>query len=246
MNMEYIFIKDDDEYCASEEMFRSFVSSNKRIHFEEKGKEKKEIICFEQHEFGYALEYKKVEKSKEVVFHFMIEGSGSNEKQVHALEEFDTVLKEVNKKCGSQFIINTIWNDISSYYSEQLYPQIEKIENSLRKIIYLFMLKTIGSKWFNDGTPLEFKEKVNSVIEKNNKKESDINAEWLMYADFIVLAKFFTAPYSLKTDIKSLFKELDKCKDEENGKINMLFTDRRKGPPSLGALSLFQLLLELI
>lgn len=38
--------------------------------------------------------------------------------------------------------------------------------------------------------------------------KNDIDAEWLTYADFITLGYFFTAPYSMKTDLKVLFKEL--------------------------------------
>lgn len=36
---------------------------------------------------------------------------------------------------------------------KKLYPDISKVENMLRKIIYLFMLKTVGSKWIDVGTP---------------------------------------------------------------------------------------------
>lgn len=32
----------------------------------------------------------------------------------------------------------------------------------------------------------------------------------MIYADFITLGQFFAAPYSLKTDLKGLFKELQK------------------------------------
>lgn len=45
-------------------------------------------------------------------------------------------------------------------------------------------------------------------LKKNNCKKTDINAEWLIYADFITLGKFFTAPYALKSNLKDLFREL--------------------------------------
>ena len=53
------------------------------------------------------------------------------------------------------------------------------------------MLKTVGSRWIDIGTPEKFQEDINNVIEKNNCKKTDINAEWLIYADFITLGKFF-------------------------------------------------------
>ncbi len=154
------------------------------------------------------MESTEVEKSNEMIFHLMVEMQGDGEAQAEILEHFDSLIKEINEKNGTQFAINTVWNDVSSYYGKKLYPDISKVENMLRKIIYLFMLKTVGSKWIDVGTPEKFQTSINNVIKKNNKTKNDINAEWLTYADFITLGYFFTAPYSMKTDYKILFKEL--------------------------------------
>lgn len=208
MKMEYIFTKQDDEYCISERMFCNFLCTNKRIKFENTNNNTN-IFFFDEHRLKYALEYTKVEKSNEINFHLMIEAEENKDIQVTILENLDSLIKEINEKNGSQFTINTIWNDVSLYYAEKLYPKISKVENMLRKIIYLFMLKTVGSKWFDIGTPKKFQENINNVIEKNNKNKDKMNAEWLTYADFITLGYFFTAPYSLKTDLKILFKELE-------------------------------------
>ena len=85
----------------------------------------------------------------------------------------------------------------------------------LRKIIYLFMIKTVGSKWLDIGAPAKFRENIGLVIEKNQKEKNAVGIDWLTYADFITLAHFFTAPYSLKSDLKGLFKELQKFADDE-------------------------------
>ena len=211
--MEYIFIKPEDEYYASEEKFRNFLCTNKRITFDTTDKSNKSTLSFDNYELDYALECTKVEKSKEIIFRLIVEVSGTDDEQTQKLEVFDSLIKEINEKCGRPFSINTIWNDVSSYYGKKLYPDIVNLENTLRKIIYLFMLKTIGSGWLDTNTPEKFQTSIESIIEKNNKKRSDIDAEWLIYADFIDLGKFFTAPYPLKSDLTSLFKILEQYGD---------------------------------
>lgn len=207
MKIEYIFVKSQDDYCNSLELFKNFLSTNRRIEFKVT-EDSKEHFYFDDIEIKYGLEFAEVEKSEEIIFHLALETIGSDEEQVKALEELDQIIKEINQKTGSLFSINTIWNDVTLYYGKKLYPNISEIENKLRKIIYLFMLKTVGSQWLDVGTPEKFQEDINEVIEKNNRKKSEINAEWLIYADFITLGKFFTAPYALKSNLKDLFKEL--------------------------------------
>lgn len=77
------------------------------------------------------------------------------------------------------------------------------------------MIKTVGSEWLDIGAPAKFRENIGLVIEKNQKEKSEAGIDRLIYADFITLAHFFTAPYSLKSDLKGLFKELQKFADDE-------------------------------
>lgn len=200
MRMEYIFIKPNDDYCTTVESFLNFLCSNKRIRCE------KNKLLFDSHEIDYKLELKNTENLEETMFHLDIEVKESEE-QVDVLEEFDTILKYINERQGTLFIINTIWDEISTYYGEKLYGRILNVEKLLRKIIYLFMLKTVGSKWLIRSTPPKFQESINNVVEKNNKKMAEVNAEQLNYADFITLGYFFTVPYSLKKDTRGLFAE---------------------------------------
>ena len=211
MKIEYIFVKSLDEYCTSKEQFCNFLCSNKHIRLKKLGEEvsEKQILLLDEYELEYRLEYILIEKSQECGFHLLIEIAENGDEQADILELFDITVREINIKNGNQFSINTIWNDASAYYGKKLYPEIIKIEGMLRKIIYLFMLKTAGSRWFNESTPEKFKVSIESVIEKNNKPINEINSDWLTYADFITLIYFFTAPYSLKSNIKELFEELE-------------------------------------
>lgn len=210
MKMEYIFIKPADDYFTSKDMFRNFLSSNMRIIFKTDSEVNKEILMFDKKELEYGLEYMEVEQSKETFFHLVVKIEEDEENDVMVLESFDELIKKINAKCGAQFSINTLWNDVSMYYGKKLYPVISNVENTLRKIIYLFMQKTVGSKWLDISTPAKFRENIDEIIERNQKEKSEAGIDWLIYADFITLGQFFAAPYSLKTDLKGLFKELQK------------------------------------
>lgn len=209
MRMEYIFIKPNDDYCTTVEGFLNFLCSNRRIKCE------KNRLLFDLHCIDYKLELVNTENLEEIMFHLDVEVKESEE-EVDVLEEFDAILKHINEHQGMLFIINTIWDEISTYYGEKLYSRISNVEKMLRKIIYLFMLKTVGSKWLSSSTPPKFQESINNVIEKNNKKKAEVNAEQLNYADFITLSSFFTVEYSLKRDVRGLFAELEGLKDGES------------------------------
>ncbi len=219
MKMEYIFVKPQDEYCSSRDQFCDFLCLNNRIKFRHTDKKasNKVVLLFDAYELEYRLEHVIAEKSQESVFHFIVEISNDSEKGIDILEDFDAIIHAINDKNGNQFSINTIWNDISSYYGRELYPDILNVEKMLRKIIYLFMIKTVGSKWLEISTPERFQTSVKSILEKNNKSITEINGEWLTYTDFISLIYFFTAPYSLKSDTKELFKRLESYVNSENG-----------------------------
>ena len=96
MKIEYIFIKQKDEYCVSQEMFRNFLCINKRIEFKNEKDNKSDIIIFDGQELEYNLESTEVEKSNEMIFYLMIEVQGDGEAQAGILEDFDSLIKEIN------------------------------------------------------------------------------------------------------------------------------------------------------
>ncbi len=222
MKMEYIFVKPQDDYCSSKEKFLDFLCLNSRIQFNNKDvkSENRIFMLFDDNELEYRLEHVLVEKSQESIFHFIVEMADSGENQVEVLEKFDSMIHNMNERSGNLFSISTIWNDVSSYYGRKLYPDILRVENMLRKIIYLFMTKTIGSRWLDASTPEKFQSSVKSTIEKNDKSPTEINGEWLTYADFITLIYFFTAPYSLKSDLKELFNKIKFFVNDKDHKEN--------------------------
>ena len=165
-----MFIKAKDGYCDSEELFKHFLGTNTRLEFE-KAEDSEKQIYFDGIFIKYKIKLDRAERTEEDLFHLVIEIEDADDDKIEKLEELDQVIREIDQKMGNLFLINTIWNDIDLYYGEKLYPQISEVENKLRKIIYLLMLKTIGSEWFDKGTPQKFQEDINNVVQKNNKSE---------------------------------------------------------------------------
>lgn len=217
MKMEYIFLKSLDKYCVSKEAFINFLCMNERIMLRKEEKIERTTLLLDMHELEYALEIVEVKESKEIIFHLRIMGCGEEDEQIVMLEEFDTLIKEINEKQGKLFIINTVWNDVSLNYAKKLYPDIIKVESTLRKIIYLFMLKTVGNRWFDTDTPFQVQENICDVIKKNSKSRSEI-VDLLDYADFIKLSSFLSVPYARKSDLNSLFKQLKQYENKKTGK----------------------------
>ena len=58
-------------------------------------------------------------KNKEIVFYFTV---STDAKNVLILENFDYLLHRINEECGNQFKVNTIWDDVSIHYTNNLYP----------------------------------------------------------------------------------------------------------------------------
>lgn len=203
MTIEYLLVKKQDDFFSTEEELLNLLKTNARI------KIKDTKIQFSRSSLTYKLSKDEVPEKKEIVFHFTV--SVEKEGQISKLEEFDSLLRRINSECGKQFIIDTIWDDVSTGYTRKLYPQMVEIENLLRKLIYRFMIKTVGMTWFEKAVPSEFKKAVTETAEKNN---IEVTEDHLYYADFIQLCVFLFEAYSLKPK-ENLIRELKKAVDEK-------------------------------
>ena len=95
MNIEYIFVKSKDDYCSSLQAFKNFLRSNKRIEFKMM-EDNTEHFYFDNIELKYGLDFNKVEKSEEIIFHLALETAEPGENQIEILEEVD--LKKLIKR----------------------------------------------------------------------------------------------------------------------------------------------------
>ena len=161
MNLEFLFIKTKDDFCQNINQFKSLLSSNTRLVLKDNSLEADHL------ELSYKIVMYDVTASREVIFHLYLEAKQKEEEnQVLALEKAESLLKRINDQVGV-FQINTIRDDVSLYYGEKLYPLIAKVEMVVRQIIYLFMLKNVGSKWSKEQSPDDVKKAILNTVGKN-------------------------------------------------------------------------------
>lgn len=201
MKIEYLLIKKKNDICSDIDSFKSLLSSNTRLSFKDD-----KTLCIGESSYLYSLSVSEPESIGEVVFNFSVKTSEKDDNGAKVLEEFDKLFHRVNSEYQNAFVIDTIWNDFSMYYARTLYPKIIKVESLLRKIIYIFMTQTLGTKWFTKGTPSELQERIKEVSEKNNIE--NINENQLNYAVFIHLSLFFFTPYALVNNYTKLTDEI--------------------------------------
>lgn len=206
MEVEYLFIKKEDDFCNDIEGFKNLLLTNNRITIDDK------ILHIGKCDFNYFLRKQNIEKVKEISFYLCIKSIEGmpEDKQISSLERANTVIRRIVEKY-KDFYINTIWDDVSIYYGEKLYPHIVNIENLLRKIIYRFMIKILGSQWVEQALPKEVKESIQKTLEKNKESQENVHnilEDCLYSADFIQLGLFFFNKYSNKNDFQRLIRDL--------------------------------------
>ena len=189
MRIEYLLTKAKNDFCNTKEQFIHLLLTNNRLSING------DLISFSNNVLSYTLDVTelKSKKNSETFLYFIVSCTDKDENSVEILEKFDDLLHRI---CDALFVINTIWDEVSMYYEELLYPKIVRIENTLRKIIYRFMIKNVGSNWYNDATPDEVKKSINHVQDKNSNANKA--SDQLYDADFIQLKEFFFKHYPIR------------------------------------------------
>lgn len=95
---------------------------------------------------------------------------------------------------------------VSQHYCRKAYPVINNIENLMRKLIFEFMIKNLGSDWMDRTIPEELKAKL-------REKAGDIRENCLYESDFIQLILFMFKPYSEISTIGNLYKKIEEVED---------------------------------
>lgn len=214
MKIEYLLIKPNNDFCPTVVQFKNLLLSNQRINIDER------TVAFSGISLDYTLTDEEVvwKNKKEIVFHFTV---STDAKNVSILEDFDVLLHRINEKCGNQFKVNTIWDDVSIYYTNKLYPVIVETENLLRKLIYRFMIKIAGSAWFLNSVPESVREAIRKKAEKNTPDNLP-DVDQLYFTDFIQLGIFFFEKYTTKPLDQNAIKELKKIVDKKTDTDNKI------------------------
>lgn len=193
-------LKSNGSFCNDLSSFNNLLKVNSKIQIEN------DNIIFNTKKFDYSNITNNVKDRNQHYFKLSI--CSNNDKDISDLLELLKTIREVIYKADAH--INVLWDDISNFYSIQAYPEINKIENLLRKLITTFMLINLGMDWSKEATPNEIK----TPNQRGSTKENS-NVNFLHDTDFIQLADFLFKAYPTK-DINILFKEFKKAKKIED------------------------------
>ncbi len=182
--------------CDDVKSFKKFIQADSQIRFKQA---KKIGYSDSKTEFGYHVEMGRVSDKQQRFFHVRI--STDNQNTLDTLVNLARAIKSVIIHGGAQ--IETLWDDVSLYYSQKAYPYIHRIENLMRKVITYFMLTTVGKEWVNIASPDVVKKQI------NNRQKRYIDA--LFQVDFIELGDFLFKAYSTSNidQLYNLIEEQD-------------------------------------
>lgn len=207
MRTIYLLTRKNQEFCRSIEQLKGWLFLNDRF-----SSVTETTAEADGNKVTYKISLIEVEATGETVFQIEVTAEQENDDdKAKALDSFDSALLHTNKILNI-FQVNTVLTEASMYYGRRLYPEISELESLLREIIYLFMIKKVGSEWVKKGAPQKLSDELAKGADKNNLGGIPV-ADPLMYADFITLLYFFMDRYPLCKDSGELFKQL---KNKEN------------------------------
>ena len=155
--------------------------------------------------FGYEVKTNKVKGKEQRFFHIRITFDGDD----NDIEEYTKLLRSIRGTVHrSKGQPETLWDDVSLYYSHKAYPLIHKAENLMRKLITYFMLTTVGKEWVAEASPII----VRDAIDKSKRKQY---LDVLHQIDFIHLGDFLFKAYQTK-DMQKLIDTLTKAEKLED------------------------------
>jgi hypothetical protein len=155
--------------------------------------------------FGYWVKSGKIADKDQRFFHIKLTFEGEDED----IENYAELLKAIRiivYRSGGQ--PETLWDDVSFYYSNKAYPLIYKIENLMRKLITYFMLTNVGKEWVTEASPTSFRD----AIDKSKRKQY---VDVLHQIDFIHLGDFLFKPYQTR-NVSELYEKLDSAQKLED------------------------------
>lgn len=207
MKTEYLISIDDTQnICKDEKSFANLLMINPDI------KVVKKTIKYKEKTYSYENKKYLGKKSDYIYFHIAITANITDlsnqvtpeqDEQIRIYEELLSQIKSIVFKVA--FRVQTIWDDVSFFYSKLAYPLIYDIENSMRKLITKFMVINIGTNWEKENTP----EKLQNFSKKNK------NEEMLYKLNFSQLSNFLFDEF-VTQDLNEFIKEQTKENDDDN------------------------------
>lgn len=212
LTTEYLVIVDKEvseafyHLCDNIDGFNKLLASDTNISI------KSNLITYKNSlSAAYHVKTSKVSGKQQRFFYVKVVFDG-NEKD---MDEYVKLLRSVRgiiHRSGGQ--PETLWDDVSLYYSQKSYPLIHRVENLMRKLITYFMLTNIGKEWVTQTSPGV----VMDAIDKSKRKQY---LDILHQIDFIHLGDFLFKPYQIK-DTKELLLLIAKAQSQDDLRLNEL------------------------
>ncbi|MGM9535701.1 MAG: hypothetical protein ACI3VR_10630, partial [Intestinibacter sp.] len=212
MKTEYLISIDNTQnICKDEKSFANLLMINRDIEVSRK------TIKYKGKTYDYENKKYLSKKSDYIYFHIAITAeitdlsdkvTPKQDEQIRLYEELLSEIKNIVFKVA--FKVQTIWDDVSFFYSKLAYPLIYDIENSMRKLITKFMVINVGTNWEKENTP----EKLQNFSKKNK------NEEMLYKFNFSQLSNYLFDEFVMY-DINEFIKEqTQENKDDEKNAQN--------------------------
>lgn len=209
---EYLIIVDKEaseafyHLCDNVDEFNKLLTSDSDISI------KDNVIAYKSNlKANYHVKTNKVRGKPQRFFHVKIIYDG-NEKDMDEYVKLLHSIRGIIHRSGGQ--PETLWDDVSLFYSQKSYLLIHKVENLMRKLITYFMLTNIGKEWVKQTSPGV----VMDAIDKSKRKQY---LDVLYQIDFIHLGDFLFKPYQIK-DTKDLLLLISKAQSQDDLKLDEL------------------------
>lgn len=224
---EYLIIFDKESSGALYHLCDNVDSFNKLMESGHDISIKNNVITYKNSiNMTYQVETNKIGDKHQRFFHFKITFDG-DEKEIDDYLMLLHSIRSIIYSSGGQ--PETLWDDVSLYYSQKAYPLIHKIENLMRKLITYFMLTNIGKEWVTETSPAIVMEAIDKgkrkqyleTQEQIDKSKQKQYLDVLYQIDFINLGDFLFKPYQVK-DTKELLSLISKAKSQSDLNLDKL------------------------
>jgi hypothetical protein len=212
LTTEYLIIIEKDTTPAFYHLCDSVDGFNKLLQTDPNIKVTPPLIRYkDDFSFPYEVTPGKVEGKEQRFFRIKLRFSAEE----GDIEKYTALLKAIRSTIiNSKGEVETLWDDVSTYYSTKAYPLINKIENRMRKLIAYFMLTNVGKEWLAEASPSVVKEAVNK-----SKRQEYVNV--LHQVDFNHLGDFLFKTYQTRP-VSELYKKIDDAKEVSELDLNDL------------------------
>lgn len=213
LNVEYLIIIQKEATEALYHLCDGARGFNKLLQSDSLIKIERNQIAFQKTlKCAYQVTAGNVQGKQQRFFHLRVTFDGG-ESQIDDFIDLLRVIKGIFYRVGIP--PETLWDDVSLFYSEKTYPLIHKIENLMRKLITYFMLTNVGKQWVSENLP----KGIEDAIEKSKRKQY---LDALYQVDFIHLGESLFNLYPTKKVVEDLFSLLETAQSPDELDLNEL------------------------